>query len=128
MSRRPGFTLIELLIVLLILSLGASLVGPVTLRQVEKTRALAEREQLAIALQQARFTAFTQAAAVQIAANGTELIVQYPQQSLRFEFEYLSFPRQELVVNSHGFWQLPEIVWQEGSDVFRRQLNQVAVQ
>lgn len=128
MTSRQGFTLIELLIVLIILSLTASFVGPVALRQVEKTRVLAEREKLSLALDYIRFEAFSNSILIRVEFDRQQLLASSNDEVLNLKFDILRFPRQLIEVNSHGFWQSSEVIWLEDDAQFKRQLNSEAIQ
>lgn len=100
-----GFTLIELLIVLTLLGLTMSLVGPLTFKQYERTQLLKEREQLYRILENTAYTSLVERTPVVIRLMGSELSLQPHQaEPVIVIFDYLTFPEQEIKVNAHGFW------------------------
>ncbi len=111
MKLQRGFTLIELLIVLTILGLAASLVGPLTVRQVDKINVVKERQQLFALIEEIAFQSYLHRGDTQVICAGNTITAQGPQGVTTHQFAILSFPAQQLQVNSHGFWQQPLLQW-----------------
>lgn len=111
MKQHRGFTLIELLIVLTILGLAASLVGPFTARQLDKIKVVKERQQLFSVLEDVAFKSFLDRAGATVEVAEKRLRVQWPTETAEYHFDILSFPSQRFTVNSHGFWQVAEVRW-----------------
>lgn len=110
-KHHRGFTLIELLIVLTILGLAASLVGPFTARQLDKIKVVKERQQLFSLLEDIAFNSFLNRTGATVELTEQRLVVQWPTETADYQFAILSFPNQRFTVNSHGFWQVKEVRW-----------------
>lgn len=111
MKQQQGFTLIELLIVLTILGLAASLVGPFTARQLDKIKVVKEQQQLYSVLDDIAFKSFLNRSDATVELAEQRLLVQWPTATAEYQFAILSFPTQQFTVNSHGFWQVKEVRW-----------------
>lgn len=111
-----GFTLVELLVVMAIVGIMLSLVGPFTVKQLDNLKRAEEREQLQQTLAQLRFQAFQQRQSMLIETNGKLLTatprasqwrgrVSYDkdQPSFSYSYQWTEFPRQQLLINAHGF-------------------------
>jgi len=121
-----GFTLIELLIVIGIMGLILSLVGPLTVNQLESAQRTQEREQFHRHLEQWKFNATHWRMPVDLELEGRHLRVysiprssqrgqQEPDLLAHYEYEQLRFPVQHLSLNAHGYWSHTLIEWYEGS-------------
>ncbi|MFC4656857.1 Tfp pilus assembly protein FimT/FimU [Rheinheimera marina] len=100
-----GFTLIELMIVIMLLGLVMSLVGPLTMQQVDSARARSEQESLQRWLRQQSFEAYTRQQAVQLSFDGKG-VYAYDADGRRIllkQFSYLFFTPQHVELNVNGF-------------------------
>ena len=103
-SRQPaGFTLIELLVVITIMTTILSLLAPLMIEQVDKTRAAAEYQQLEQYLSDSTKVAFLKGQPVQFRFDGKQLVRYVGADKTELNFEYLFFPKQALLINSNGF-------------------------
>lgn len=103
-GKSKGFTLVELLIVMAIMSLILSIVGPLTVKIVDKTQAQSEFISLKNAVNKVSYKAF---------ASATPYVLTFDNRTLNLEsknstpsihrFEYISFPQQVITFNSRGY-------------------------
>lgn len=128
MSKQQGFTLVELMIVLMVAGLAIGLVGPVGQRQYDKVMIVKDREILMRAIESAAFQSFVQQVPARLELKGPRFILTRAKQSKEIIFTYLSFPEQELQLNSHGFWQQQQISWIEQEQFKTSALNPAPVQ
>lgn len=130
MIKPSGFTLVELLVVLAIVGLLASLVGPVGFQQYERVRSIEEREQFYRLIDQVRFDAYQkqQPLRMSLDTNRIEIWRGREAEPIReLMFERLTFPEQIIEVNAHGFWQQSHVVWLEAEQERSQRLYTVAV-
>lgn len=105
---KPGFTLIELLIVIVLLGMAIALVGPLTIEQVENSRARNEQQSLQRWLQQQSFTAFSRQQPARFWFDGKAIYTAAASQAepeLILSFTYLFFDSQQLTINRNGYLQ-----------------------
>ncbi|WP_052748934.1 pilus assembly FimT family protein [Arsukibacterium ikkense] len=105
---KPGFTLIELLIVIVLLGMAIALVGPLTIEQVENSRARNEQQSLQRWLQQQSFTAFSRQQPAEFWLDGKAIFTATAPQAepeLIVTFSYLFFEPQALTINQNGYMQ-----------------------
>ncbi len=140
--RRHGFTLIELLVVMAIISIAATLVGPLAVNQYDRSKQTAEREALLRLLNHYTFNAYSQNQAYTLVTEDNKIVIHRGQPSVdkswqedadavsneTFEFEYLVFPTQQIRLNRHGFWQPSVIEWLEGERELSKELNMQLVE
>ena len=103
MKQRNGFTLIELLVVIAIMTTVLSLVAPLMIEQVDKTKAAAEFHQARQYLADSKKVAFLKGQAVRFRFEGKQLRRMIADDSVVLEFEYLFFPQQQLYIAANGF-------------------------
>lgn len=103
MKRITGFTLIELLVVITIMTTVLSLVAPLMIEQVDKTRAAAEYHQLEQYISDSAKVAFLKGQAVLFRFDGKQLIRHTGSDEAVVDFEYLFFTQQSLMINANGF-------------------------
>lgn len=103
--KRHGFTLIELLIVMTLIGLGISVVAPLGMTQLEKSRAFDEAMQLEQFCQSVSNKAYLSGQQLTITTDNNTLLLAYTdaKELTQLEFRYLSFPRQQITFNQHGF-------------------------
>lgn len=128
MSKQQGFTLVELMIVLMVAGLAIGLVGPVGQRQYDKVMLVKDREILMRAIEGAAFQSFVQQVPATLELKGTRFILTRGGVSKEIIFTYLSFPEQQLHLNSHGFWHQPQINWIEQEQLKSAALNPAPIQ
>lgn len=131
-KTQKGFTLIELMIVMGILGITLSLVGPLTVNQLDNMRRTQEREQLNQYLKKWRFQAQLTSRSLVLVTEGSHLHVWTQRDYYAdahednrlslYEFEWLSFPQQEVHINGHGFWSEPSIAWFEDEREMQKRL------
>lgn len=126
--RSRGFTLVELLIVISIIGLTVSLVGPLTVNQLSSAKRTQEREQFNRHIQQWRFNAVQWRTPVVLELEGRHLRVydepnwqQQPELLAHYTYEQLRFPRQNIRLNAHGYWSDTRVEWYEGEQDSVRQ-------
>jgi len=100
-----GFTLIELMIVIMLLGLVMSLVGPLTFQQVETARARSEQENLKRWLRQQSFFVYSRKESIELDFDGKALYLKKADGSRETlkQFNYLFFPPQQIRLNINGF-------------------------
>lgn len=76
-KKQTGFTLIELLIVMLLVGLSASLVGPSLYQQYDKTRLMQQRQKVEFSLKYLAQVAFYNQKVIEVSFNGSEVTAQY---------------------------------------------------
>lgn len=103
MTQRNGFTLIELLVVIAIMTTVLALVAPLMIEQVDKTKAAAEFHEVRQYLADSRKVAFLKGQVVSFSFDGKQLRRVIGDDSIVLEFQYLFFPRQQLLINANGF-------------------------
>lgn len=103
--KQRGFTLIELLIVMTLIGLGLSVVAPLGMTQLEKSRAFDEAMQLEQFCQSVSNKAYLSGQQLSITVENNRLILAYTDATelAQLDFRYLSFPRQQITFNQHGF-------------------------
>jgi prepilin-type N-terminal cleavage/methylation domain-containing protein len=134
-SRQHAFTLIELLVVMAIISIAATLIGPLALNQYERSQQTAEREALLRLLDHYTFTAYSHNQDFTLVSDGQTLTLYEGEveaaqgvTEAEWEFEFLSFPQQQIYLNSHGFWQPNLIAWREGEREQSTELNMPVIE
>ncbi|MCW4446352.1 prepilin-type N-terminal cleavage/methylation domain-containing protein [Vibrio splendidus] len=110
--RPRGFTLIELLIVLTLMALAATLVGPATINQVEKAEARAELNQLKSTLRKTSSVAFARGGGVALQVYNNELVLldltKEPVNTQSHLFKFIGFPEEQIVAFNHNGYPDPE--------------------
>ena len=109
--RPRGFTLVELLIVLAIVGTIVSLVAPLGVRQLERTRAQEEWLTLDRTLSGLAFDAFTQDTPITVEVSGQRLSWTRfgDTQSNHVDFDQLSFDSQVISFNANGLSDKSEL-------------------
>lgn len=103
-----GVTLIELLVVIVLLGIAIALVGPLTMQQIDSSRARNEKLKFERWLQQQSFNAFASEEALSLRLDGKAVFLasdnnsNTPEEPL-LRLEHLFFPPQHIQINSHGF-------------------------
>lgn len=105
-----GLSLVELLIVMALMGLVLSLVGPLGMKQIERSEAVYESMQLQQLLHQAVQQAYVQATPVELQLDGKQLLGSSGQRVLLDQsFSHIFFPRQQVQINRNGFASQPQI-------------------
>lgn len=102
-SKSLGFTLIELLVVMVIISFALGLVLPLTVEQVDKTKARAERELITRIFKQAKNDSYFNNKPVNISVIGRKLTSKQGERVNEWEFSFTSFSEQQVTVTQYGF-------------------------
>ncbi len=102
MKRQNAFTLLELLVVMSIVGLALSWVGPLVLEQVDKTKANAEVKQLEQYIDMTLAGAYLAGQPVVLQFNGRQLQRQQHGVAEQVNFDYLFFQPQQLKINANG--------------------------
>jgi prepilin-type N-terminal cleavage/methylation domain-containing protein len=103
MQRHNGFTLIELLVVIAIMTTVLSLVAPLMIEQIDKTKAAAEYRELEQYLSDSAKVAFLKGQPIRFHFNGKQLRRIMAEETVKLDFRYLFFPPQQLSINANGF-------------------------
>jgi prepilin-type N-terminal cleavage/methylation domain-containing protein len=103
-AKRAGFTLIELITVISIMAIVLSLVGPLTIKFIDKAQAQTEFITLKNNLKRISFLSFASATPHTLKFINNNVIVSkksMPDKVL--SFNYLNFNEQQLYFNSRGY-------------------------
>lgn len=103
-QSQQAFTLIELMVVMAIMTVIFSLIGPLAQNQVDKVRASEEWYRLSNKTSQWAADAYFHGREIDLLVDGKRLIVRssgLPDEII--EFVYISFPRQQVRFNTHGY-------------------------
>lgn len=99
-----GFTLIELIIVMSIMTIVLSLVGPLTLRMLDRAQAQSELISLKNSVKKVSYIAFASATQHSFELEQNQIsIYKSGLFKKRAEFDYLTFPSQTITFNSRGY-------------------------
>ncbi len=99
-----GFTLIELIVVMSIMSIVLSLVGPLTLRMLDRAQAQSELITFKNSIKKVSYIAFASATQHSFDLKQHELVVYKAGEELQqTQFDYLSFEPQTVTFNSRGY-------------------------
>jgi len=109
--KSSGFTLIELMVVLIIVSLLASLVGPVIFKRIEKVKISAEEKKLESIFESAKIISFTRKAPLFIKLENNVLIVMNDvmKEMDATEFKFIAFENSLVHFNANGFSETKKI-------------------
>lgn len=98
-----GFTLVEIMIVMVLLGLIMGLIGPMTINQLNKTKAKSELLTFKTKLTAISTKAALMSKPIQITLNGKEMIVSHGEVKISQGFENLFFDPQILMINKNGY-------------------------
>lgn len=105
-----GLSLVELLIVMALMGLVLSLVGPLGMKQIERSEAVYESMQLQQLLNKAVQDAYVQATPIELKLDGKRLVSSDGSNTLLDQsFSHIFFPRQQVQINRNGFSSQPQI-------------------
>ncbi|MBF0225772.1 MAG: type II secretion system protein [Desulfobacterales bacterium] len=99
--KSSGFTLIEILVVMVIFTLGASIVFPAIVRSYDKVCSHAEERRLTDILNEVKMRAFFRQTAYTLVGNGRNLKIK--EKEIKINFKYIEFSNFALVFNGNGF-------------------------
>jgi prepilin-type N-terminal cleavage/methylation domain-containing protein len=103
-TSNRGFTLIELIIVMSIMTIILSIVGPLSLNMIDKSQAQSEYIQLQNELKKVSYLAFATASRHELTfEKKTVTLTKGRSNKQKFDFEYLTFIPQSISFNSHGY-------------------------
>ncbi len=109
-TKDTGFTLIELITVIAIMAIVLSLVGPLTLKFIDKAQAQAEYITLKNNLKKISYLSFASATPHTLKFVDNKITVSKGSRPDKvLSFNYLSFTTQQLYFNSRGYTE-PEIL------------------
>ena len=100
MQRAKGFSLIELMVVLLLMSLLMTIVGPFATQSLNRVQAKSELIELKQWLKKQQAKAFLQGKIIRITLDGN---VVMQSDSAVATFKFLSFPAQSITIGANGF-------------------------
>lgn len=100
-SHSAGFTLIELLVVMIIVGAGIGLVAPRLIGAYDGIKAAAEEQKLTDVVETVKMRSFLRQ--VSYAIEFEDNVLKIRNEEVRFEFEFISFPRATLTFNGNGF-------------------------
>lgn len=104
LKNKNGFTLIELLIVISLIMLAISLVGPSTVKMVDKANAQAEYIHLQNQIKKISNGAFSSSAEYRFEFSNYKISLYKNNVKIQdSSFEYLSFDSQTIEINSRGY-------------------------
>lgn len=99
-----GFTLIELIIVMSIMTIVLSLVGPLTLKMIDKAQAQSELISLKNSIKKVSYIAFASATQHSFKLERKDISVfKSGTKQKQTRFDYLDFPSQVITFNSRGY-------------------------
>lgn len=124
--RLTGFTLIELLIVIILLALLGSLVGPMSVKQLENLSAFSERQQLLreFELWQYRSVIFDTETHLALKDSNFALSRWPGDKHKNITFKILTFPEQELKIGSNGQITPDTVTWYEAGKKIDHSFNE----
>lgn len=107
-SQRPsnsGFTLIELIVVISIVAISYSLVGPNLFKNLDKTNFYAEKKDIQELFKTLGNRAFINSQPVEVVLSGKTITYgyQHKEERKKLHYSYLEFPRQKIVFSASGF-------------------------
>lgn len=103
-ARKPsGFSLIEIMIVLIIIGALAAIVAPLTVKQLEGSKARSEYLHFRSALKGLTAKAFTRGVSYQVQMKDSNLTVSSVLGKELFVFEQLALPELTFYINRNGF-------------------------
>lgn len=104
MFLQKGISLTEILVVLMILSASVSLVAPLTIERVEKSKIKFEQKELSLLLKKLQRQAKWTRSTIEIKASGRNLQVFANGAPLEIKrFDKIKLSKQTLVINSKGY-------------------------
>ena len=101
-----GFTLIEIMVVMAVVSLLISFVGPLTLNAIDKSERKSETQQLKRLLKKAGYLSFIRQNHLTVKLTGSDVSIAdsfSKEQWHQSSFEHLVFTEQTLQINENGF-------------------------
>lgn len=107
-SKRPsnsGFTLIELIVVMSIVAISYSLVGPNLFKSLDKTNFYAEKKGTQELFKTLGNRAFINSQPVEVVLSGKTITYgyQHKEERKKLQYSYIEFPRQKVVFSASGF-------------------------
>jgi prepilin-type N-terminal cleavage/methylation domain-containing protein len=103
-SLTLGFTLVELLIVMSIMGLILSLVGPLALNMIDKAQAQSEFISFKNNLKKISYISFASATEHSVTLDVQTISILKADESIQqSQFKYLQFPSQKITFNSRGY-------------------------
>lgn len=105
MRKNKGFTLIELMVVMAIIAVAYSLVGPNLFDAYKKMQGQAELREFKNTLNKISYQSFMNAREMQILLNGQSVKLSYVDdpKSILLTMEHIRFPQQQIIFSSAGF-------------------------
>jgi prepilin-type N-terminal cleavage/methylation domain-containing protein len=101
---RSGFTLVELLIVMSIMGLVLSLVGPLTLKMIDRAQAQSEFISFKNSLKKLSYISFASATEHSVVLDMQRMtILKASESNQESLFKYLQFSPQKITFNSRGY-------------------------
>lgn len=112
-TKPQGFTLIELMIVVAIMGIGLSLVGPNLFKAYQSVQYQTDIKGLHLLLQQVSYKSFINDRAVLLRFNGSTLSYGYDDTEgklFRIDYEHIRFPEQVVRFSETGFANQAELL------------------
>ncbi|REL32623.1 type II secretion system protein [Thalassotalea euphylliae] len=105
LKKNRGFTLIELMVVMSIVAITYSLVGPNLFKSFDRTNFYADKKDTMELLKAISYKAFINSQPIEVTFSDRKISYGYKNQGERLEviYEHIRFPRQQLVFSSAGF-------------------------
>ena len=105
MINSRGFTLIELMVVMAIIAVAYSLVGPNLFNVYKKMQGQAELREFKNTLNKLSYKSFINAREIKLQLNNSSIKYSYVDdpKSISITMEYVRFPKQVIIFSSAGF-------------------------
>ena len=116
-----GFTLIELTVVIIIMAAVASLVAPLTIKEIGKSRARTEFMTMRNIVKGYTTKAFAQGTRYRLELDGNSMKVTSALESITYRYEYMQLPKLSFYINRNGFPTVDNFTVQVG--VQQRQIT-----
>lgn len=107
-----GFTLIELMIVITIMTIALTLVGPSLFKVYDKSKVRSDLLSLKDSTQKIAYKAFINDRAIELKASGNTISFFYQDEKLvinSLSYDYIAFPEQSIVFSNFGFADTQEL-------------------
>ena len=122
-DKSYGFTLIELMIVVVIIALGAGLIGPLSLKELNKSKAKIEYLELRNTLKTMTTVAYARGFGYQVVLAAKTMTIISANGEQVYNYEHIVLPRVSFYINHNGFPSVDSLVVMVGKK--QQSLNMV---